>query len=374
MKRFLRDVLLSVLVFALTFGMTTASVQVYAEFNEEQESLKAMHDIELTFDEEAFAQAVTADTTVDPKTLLTNTDSQLLSVETDVESVDLSKVGETTVAYTVKFEDKFENVVTKTAEKTFAVTDQEVPVISFKKDSVSFTEGEKFDPKKNIESIVDNVDGDILDNEELVTVDSDVADKPGNYTVTVTAVDAAGNKASTSYGVEVKAKPVVVQQTVSRSYAGGRSYSGGVSYSGGGNASVSSGGGSVATYSAPAVNYGSAGRIYLSNGYSAAAYAGSLWDAGYTQSLINNGDSAFVDYSFNYIADHAAQGFWFDYGTTLTWTYADGSSRTYTCTRVLTGPKGSWDCYEGFDVLDGAGGQLITQTCAGDGLRWGYWN
>lgn len=162
----------------------------------------------------------------------------------EVKNFDSKKIGEQEITVV------FVNGDDKTSEEKIKiqVKDTANPEIKFKKDAIELTEGDKFDPASNIESVKDPIDGDIKksDDEKITKngyiIASDVNNKKaGNYTVKVTAYDVNGNKAEKSYKVTVKAKPVEQQQTSTSQPASGS----GQSSSGAASAPVSQGGGST---------------------------------------------------------------------------------------------------------------------------------
>ncbi len=139
----------------------------------------------------------------------------------EVKNFDSKKIGEQEITVI------FTNADEKTKEETLKVTvkDTKKPVIKLKKDKLEITEGDKFDAASNIESVKDQVDGDIKksDDKKLTKngyfIASDVdTKKAGSYTVKITAFDVNGNKAESSYKVSVKAKPQEpeVQQPVNQ--------------------------------------------------------------------------------------------------------------------------------------------------------------
>ena len=126
-----------------------------------------------------------------------------------VKEFDTKKVGQTDIVFTVCLDD-----TCKEFTEQVEIKDTKNPVIKFKKEKLEITEGDKFDPVSNIESVKDPIDGDIKksDDKELTKdgyiITSDVkADKAGEYTVKITAYDVNGNKAEQSYKVAVKEKP-----------------------------------------------------------------------------------------------------------------------------------------------------------------------
>ena len=126
-----------------------------------------------------------------------------------VKEFDTKKVGQTDIVFTVCLDD-----TCKEFTEQVEIKDTKNPVIKFKKEKIEITEGDKFDPVSNIESVKDPIDGNIKksDDKELTKdgyiITSDVkADKAGEYTVKIIAYDVNGNKAEQSYKVAVKEKP-----------------------------------------------------------------------------------------------------------------------------------------------------------------------
>ncbi len=126
-----------------------------------------------------------------------------------VKEFDTKKVGQTDIVFTVCLDD-----TCKEFTEQVEIKDTKNPDIKFKKEKLEITEGDKFDPVSNIESVKDPIDGDIKksDDKELTKdgyiITSDVkVDKAGEYTVKITAYDVNGNKAEQSYKVIVKEKP-----------------------------------------------------------------------------------------------------------------------------------------------------------------------
>lgn len=97
----------------------------------------------------------------------------------------------------------------------FKIKDTKKPVIELVKENVTINYGEKYEPKKNVKSVKDEVDGD-LDYKLEGKVDSK---KAGTYTIKVTATDKNNNTSTKEFNVKVKKKVVVTQPT----YTGGTS-------------------------------------------------------------------------------------------------------------------------------------------------------
>ncbi len=167
-----------------------------------------------------------------------------------VKEFDTKKVGQTDIVFTVCLDD-----TCKEFTEQVEIKDTKNPEIKFKKEKLEITEGDKFDPASNIESVKDPIDGDIKksDDKELTKdgyiITSDVnAKKAGSYTVKVTAYDVNGNKAEQSYKVIVKEKPKEPDTPVNTptnnnqsSTGGNQSSNGGGSGSSGGNGNTSGG-------------------------------------------------------------------------------------------------------------------------------------
>lgn len=84
------------------------------------------------------------------------------------------------------------------------VKDTKGPEITLKNSSVTVTKGNSYDPKSNVKSVKDPVDGDIE-----YTVDGTVdTKKVGSYKITVKAKDANGNETKKEFTVNVKEKTV----------------------------------------------------------------------------------------------------------------------------------------------------------------------
>ena len=128
----------------------------------------------------------------------------------ETKNYDAKKVGQQTI--TVIFTDEDEKEIEQ--EVTLEIKDTKAPEIKFKKEKVEITEGDKFDPASNIESVKDPVDGDIKKSDDkkitkngyIITSDVDAKKVKNGYKVKVTAFDVNGNKAEKEYTVNVKAK------------------------------------------------------------------------------------------------------------------------------------------------------------------------
>ena len=108
------------------------------------------------------------------------------------------------------------NEVVSTYRLKVAVSDTNAPVIRLIMDEDTYTEGDDFDAHDYVESVTDDVDGELS-----YEVDSDVdMQTPGVYTVTYRAKDSAGNESSADLTITVEEKPAPELQEASNSYAG----------------------------------------------------------------------------------------------------------------------------------------------------------
>ena len=173
----------------------------------------------------------------------------------ETKNYDAKKVGQQTI--TVIFTDEDEKEIEQ--EVTLEIKDTKAPEIKLKKEKVEITEGDKFDPASNIESVKDPVDGDIKKSDDkkitkngyIITSDVDAKKVKNGYKVKVTAFDVNGNKAEKEYTVNVKAKSKEKPQasTSQSTTSGGQAASatpapstsqGGSSNAGGGSQSAAS--------------------------------------------------------------------------------------------------------------------------------------
>ncbi|WP_295138473.1 NlpC/P60 family protein [uncultured Catenibacterium sp.] len=87
------------------------------------------------------------------------------------------------------------------------VADIAGPAITLKSDNVDVKYGTSFDPKSNLASAIDNLDGDVTGKVEITgTVNTN---KAGAYRVYYRVTDNAGNRSETSAKINVSAAPVV---------------------------------------------------------------------------------------------------------------------------------------------------------------------
>ena len=330
----------------------------------------------------------------------------------DTDSIDLSKLGSTTVTYTLTVTDQYGQQDTRTFSKVFTVEDDEAPVITLNQDAVGLVKGTDYDPASNIASVTDNADQNVT-----YTLDGSVdPNTDGVYSINVKATDSSGNEAETFFIVTVSDDQNTadkVQSAVTTAMANSASTSdvssAAASAQSAAQASAQQAAQQAAQESArqaaqqaaeqaareaaeaaarqaaeeaarqaaeEAARHalGTAGRIDC-NGYGAKLYSASLF--GDIQSVINAADSAAYDASYGYIADHASQGFKavFSVGSVMKWTHADGSVSYLTCQAVkYESGNTSWVSDDGTNCLVHSGYSLVTQTCNGNGLMFAFWN
>lgn len=330
----------------------------------------------------------------------------------DTDSIDLSKLGSTTVTYTLTVTDQYGQQDTRTFSKVFTVEDDEAPVITLNQDAVGLVKGTDYDPASNIASVTDNADQNVT-----YTLDGSVdPNTDGVYSINVKATDSSGNEAETFFIVTVSDDQNTadkVQSAVTTAMANSASTSdvssAAASAQSAAQASAQQAAQQAAQESARQAAQqaaeqaareaaeaaarqaaeeaarqaaeeaarnalGTAGRIDC-NGYGAKLYSASLF--GDIQSVINAADSAAYDASYGYIADHASQGFKavFSVGSVMKWTHADGSVSYLTCQAVkYESGNTSWVSDDGTNCLVHSGYSLVTQTCNGNGLMFAFWN
>ena len=353
-------------------------------------SLADMHEnADVVFDTDSADTYSYGQGSLDPMDAISyvNTDYDY-TLTADTDSIDLSKLGSTTVTYTLTVTDQYGQQDTRTFSKGFTVEDDEAPVIKLNQDAVGLVKGTDYDPASNIASVTDNVDQNVT-----YTLDGSVdPNTDGVYSINVKATDSSGNEAETFFIVTVSDDQDTadkVQSAVTTAMANSASTSDVSSAA----ASAQSAAQASARQAAQAAAQqaaeqtareaaaeaarnalGTAGRIDC-NGYGAKLYSASLF--GDIQSVINAADSAAYDASYGYIADHASQGFKavFSVGSVRKWTHADGSVSYLTCQAVkYESGNTSWVSDDGTNCLVHSGYSLVTQTCNGNGLMFAFWN
>lgn len=369
-------------------------------------SLADMHEnADVVFDTDSADTYSYGQGSVDPMDAISyvNTDYDY-TLTADTDSIDLSKLGSTTVTYTLTVTDQYGQQDTRTFSKVFTVEDDEAPLITLNQDAVGLVKGTDYDPASNIASVTDNADQNVT-----YTLDGSVdTNTDGVYSINVKATDSSGNEAETFFIVTVSDDQDTadkVQSVVTTAMANSASTSDVSSAA----ASAQSAAQASARQAAQAAAQqaaeqaareaaeqaarqaaeeaarkaaeeaarnalGTAGRIDC-NGYGAKLYGASLF--GDIQSVINAADSAAYDASYGYIADHASQGFKavFSVGSVMKWTHADGSVSYLTCQAVkYESGNTNWVSDDGTNCLVHSGYSLVTQTCNGNGLMFAFWN
>ena len=353
-------------------------------------SLADMHEnADVVFDTDSADTYSYGQGSLDPMDAISyvNTDYDY-TLTADTDSIDLSKLGSTTVTYTLTVTDQYGQQDTRTFSKVFTVEDDEAPIITLNQDAVGLVKGTDYDPASNIASVTDNVDQNVT-----YTLDGSVdPNTDGVYSINVKATDSSGNEAETFFIVTVSDDQDTadkVQSAVTTAMVNSASTSD-VSSAAASAQSAAQASARQATQAAAqqaaeqtareaaaeaARNaLGTAGRIDC-NGYGAKLYSASLF--GDIQSVINAADSAAYDASYGYIADHASQGFKavFSVGSVMKWTHADGSVSYLTCQAVkYESGNTSWVSDDGTNCLVHSGYSLVTQTCNGNGLMFAFWN
>ena len=125
--------------------------------------------------------------------------------------LDTTKLGSHEIMYVIS-----DNGVNKEIYTSIEVVDTKAADISIKEDNISIYVNDDYDVMSNIESVVDNVDGelsyktDVTDEDKgYYTVITDFnKDVVGDYTVKVKAVDNSGNVSEKSYTISVRNRPV----------------------------------------------------------------------------------------------------------------------------------------------------------------------
>ncbi|MDE6476225.1 MAG: hypothetical protein K2L08_05165 [Erysipelotrichaceae bacterium] len=177
-------------------------------------------------------------------------------VTVPTETIDSKEVGSKELIYKVS-KDGYE----KEERLSVEVKDTKAPEITLKEEIVTIEVGTEFDPKSNIESVVDPVDGVIEEYEVAHSIDVNVA---GEYTVTIKATDKNGNVTEKTYTIVVKEKEVRQSNTQGNSSSSYNARPSAPSYSGS-NTQPSSGSGS----SNNSLGYyphliGNSGRVFTS--------------------------------------------------------------------------------------------------------------
>ena len=164
-------------------------------------SLADMHEnADVVFDTDSADTYSYGQGSLDPMDAISyvNTDYDY-TLTADTDSIDLSKLGSTTVTYTLTVTDQYGQQDTRTFSKGFTVEDDEAPVIKLNQDAVGLVKGTDYDPASNIASVTDNVDQNVT-----YTLDGSVdPNTDGVYSINVKATDSSGNEAETFFIVTV---------------------------------------------------------------------------------------------------------------------------------------------------------------------------
>lgn len=155
----------------------------------------------------------------DSKTIEYGSEFKALDYVKDVESgeiiftgtVDTSKLGNNRVMYVVS-----NGSVNKEFYNEIEVIDTIGADINIKKDSISIYTGDKYDVLSNIDSVKDQVDGELSYKKEVTEEDKGYYtvvtefdnNKAGDYSVSIKAIDNSGNVSEKSYNISVKDRPI----------------------------------------------------------------------------------------------------------------------------------------------------------------------
>lgn len=115
-------------------------------------------------------------------------------------TVDTMVPGSQEVRYIVSDEASDGSEVSREFVREFTVKDTLEPLITLKQDEVRIALNEDYDPKLNVKSVRDPVDGDLeyeLDGEAFLK------DQPGTYTIRISASDSSGNQSSKTFRIVV---------------------------------------------------------------------------------------------------------------------------------------------------------------------------
>ncbi len=142
--------------------------------------------------------------------LIKKVDGEIVSVKKDV---DTNKVGSQEIIVKVK-----KNNIIKDVPIVVSVVDTAAPVIQLKEEKVTITRGDEYDFSNNIDSIKDQIDGEISYANEIdensnfyyhFDYNTEEIDDVGEHEVKVTAKDKNGNESVMTFLLEVVAPKVV---------------------------------------------------------------------------------------------------------------------------------------------------------------------
>lgn len=117
-----------------------------------------------------------------------------------ISEVNTMEIGEQEIVLTLS-----DGTYSKEVKKVIEVKDTKAPEIELEKESVEIEEGEEYDPKSNVVSVTDLVDGNI----EEYTIEGEYdVNTAGEYTITVIAKDKNDNETKKEFTLAVKEKEV----------------------------------------------------------------------------------------------------------------------------------------------------------------------
>lgn len=138
------------------------------------------------------------------KEFIKEVEGNIISVKQDI---DINKLGEQEVILEVQKD----NVV-KEVPIIVTVVDSIAPIIKVKEEKVTITQGDDYNLEDNIESVMDDIDGDINISSEEIKEDSvyyysinynDDINSVGDHEITINAVDKSGNASTFTFTLEV---------------------------------------------------------------------------------------------------------------------------------------------------------------------------
>ncbi|MEG2384466.1 MAG: M15 family metallopeptidase [Erysipelotrichaceae bacterium] len=166
-------------------------------------TIKKSHDaMKIVFIKEAIIEY--GDKHYDVKKLVKNATDKIVSYP----KVDTNKIGKQELKFVIE-KDKYKKNIKFNVE----VKDTMKPIIKLKEETMSLYLNCEFDPKTNIESISDPVDGELVLSEKekknAYTIKSEVdVNTEGNYKVSINAIDQHRNSEHKEYTVEIKKEEV----------------------------------------------------------------------------------------------------------------------------------------------------------------------
>ncbi len=135
--------------------------------------------------------------------LIKKIDGEIVSIKQDV---DTSVLGEQEVVLEVKKENMVKDI-----PMTVSVVDSVAPVIELKEEKITITKGDSYNLQDNIQSVMDQIDGDIAYQDDAnqsklktynISMNGDF-DSVGDHEVKILAIDNSGNIASQTFTLEV---------------------------------------------------------------------------------------------------------------------------------------------------------------------------